>query len=256
MSRMKEFQRLHELNELLVLGNAWDLPSAHVLEKAGFKAIGTTSWGIAASLGYSDGEAIDFELQLAVIQRIVNHVQIPVTADIESGYGPNDEAIVTNVLKVANLGGVGINIEDSLKASAGLKRLSEQCGLLAKIRIALDNSGFGDFFINARTDPYLLNLQDPLNETLTRSKHYVESGASGIFVPGLKDKEEIKMISSSTSAPLNVMALPDLTDCDKLKELGVRRLSLGGSLYRKMTTLLEQCAVEMLDSHDASILFE
>lgn len=256
MCRRKEFQRLHESNELLVLGNAWDLPSAHVLEKAGFKAIGTTSWGIAASLGYSDGEAIDFELQLAVIERIVNHVHIPVSVDIESGYGPNDEAIVSNALKVANLGGVGINIEDSLKASTGLKPLLEQCRLLSKIRSGLDNSGFGDFFINARTDPYLLHHQDPLNETMTRSKHYVESGASGIFVPGLKDKEEIKMIASSTSAPLNVMALPDLTDCNQLKELGVRRLSLGGSLYRKMTTLLEQCVVEMLDSHDVAILFE
>ncbi|MFC4101680.1 isocitrate lyase/PEP mutase family protein [Paenibacillus xanthanilyticus] len=256
MSRMKEFQGLHESNDLLVLGNAWDLPSAHVLEKAGFKAIGTTSWGIATSLGYSDGEAIDFELQLAVIQRIVNHVQVPVSADIESGYGPNDEVIVSNVLKVANIGAVGINIEDSLKASRGLKPLSEQCGLLAKIRSALDNSGFGDFFINARTDPYLLHHLDPLNETMTRSKHYVESGASGIFVPGLKNWEEIRMIASSASAPLNVMALPDLTDCEKLKELGVRRLSLGGSLYRKMTALLEQCAVEMLDSHDAAILFK
>ncbi|MNQ90406.1 Carboxyvinyl-carboxyphosphonate phosphorylmutase [compost metagenome] len=256
MNRMKEFQRLHEVNEVLLLGNAWDLPSARVLEKAGFKAIGTTSWGIASSLGFSDGEAIDFELQLAVIQRIVNHVHVPVSADIESGYGPNDEAIVSNVLKVANLGGVGINIEDSLKASTGLKPMSEQCALLAKIRNALDNSGFRDFFINARTDPYLLNHPDPLNETLTRSKQYVESGASGIFVPGLKDKEEIKMIASSTPVPLNVMALPDLTDCDKLKELGVRRLSLGGSLYRKMTTLLEHCAVEMLDSHDAATLFK
>lgn len=142
-----------------------------------------------------------------------------------------------------------------MKGATGLKPLSDQCHLLTKIRGALDKNGFGHFFINARIDAYLLNL-DPLNETKTRLKSYVESGASGIFVPGLKHEEEIKTIASSTSAPLNVMALPDLTDYVKLKELGVRRLSLGGALYRKMTTLLERCALEMLDSRDASILFE
>jgi 2-methylisocitrate lyase-like PEP mutase family enzyme len=190
-----------------------------------------------------------------VIQRIVDHVQIPVTADIESGYGHNDETIVSNVLKVANLGVSGINIEDSIKGATGLKQISEQCHLLTKIRGALDNSGFGNFFINARIDAYLLN-QDPLNETLNRSKDYVESGASGIFVPGLKDEEEIRTIASCTSAPLNVMALPGLTDCVKLKELGIRRLSFGGALYRKMVTLMEQCASEIIDSRDTSILFE
>ncbi|QYR19198.1 isocitrate lyase/phosphoenolpyruvate mutase family protein [Paenibacillus sp. sptzw28] len=255
MNKIELFKKLHESDELLVLGNAWDLPSARVFEKAGFKAIGTTSWGIAASLGYADGEAIEFELQLSVIQRIVDNVQIPVTADIESGYGHNDETILSNVLKVANLGASGINIEDSMKGATGLKQLSDQCHLLTKIRGALDNNGFVHFFINARIDAYLLNL-DPLNETLTRLKAYVESGASGIFVPGLKHEEEIKTIASCTSAPLNVMALPGLADCDKLKKLGVRRLSLGGALYRKTATLLEQCALEMLDSRDTSILFE
>ncbi|MCZ8522489.1 MULTISPECIES: isocitrate lyase/PEP mutase family protein [Paenibacillus] len=255
MSNIERFQKLHESDELLVLGNAWDLPSALVLEKAGFKAIGTTSWGIAASLGYADGEAIGFDQQLSVIQRIVDHVQIPVTADIETGYGHNDETIVSNVLKVADLGASGINIEDSMKGGTGLKPLSDQCQLLAKIRSALDHNGFGHFFINARIDAYLLNL-DPLNETRTRSKEYVESGASGIFVPRLMDEEEIKTIASCTTAPLNVIALPGLADHVKLRELGVRRLSLGGSLYRKMNALLEQCAVEMLDARNTSILFE
>lgn len=255
MSKNERFQKLHESDELLVLGNAWDLPSARVLEKAGFKAIGTTSWGIAASLGYPDGEALDFELQLSVIQRMVDHVQIPVTADIESGYGHNDETIVSNVLKVANLGASGINIEDSMKGTTGLKQLSDHCRLLAKIRAALDHNGFGHFFINARIDAYLLNI-DPLNETMIRLKEYADSGASGIFVPGLKHEEEIKTIASRTSAPLNVLALPGLADCNKLQELGVRRLSLGGSLYRKMVKLLEQCTVEMLDSRNTSILFD
>ncbi|UJF32959.1 isocitrate lyase/PEP mutase family protein [Paenibacillus hexagrammi] len=255
MSKNEQFQKLHQSDELLVLGNAWDLPSARVLEKAGFKAIGTTSWGIAASMGYTDGEEIDFDLQLAVIGRIVDHVNVPVTADIESGYGHSDEAIVSNVLKVAHLGASGINIEDSLKGETGLKQLTEQCQLLSKIRGALDSNGFEDFFINARIDAYLLNI-NPLHETQARLKAYVESGASGIFVPGLKDEAETKLIASCTSAPLNVMAHSDLADFDKLRELGVRRLSLGGALYRKAAALLEQCALEMLESRSTSVLFE
>lgn len=255
MSKTERFRQLHESDELLVLGNAWDLPSARVLEKAGFQAIGTTSWGIAASLGYADGEAIDFEQQLAVIGRMVEHVGIPVSADIETGYGANDEAVVDNVLKVANLGASGINIEDNVRGASELKPLSDHCQLLSRIRAALDNNGFGDFYINARIDAYLLNL-DPINETLTRSAHYVESGASGIFVPGLKHEDDIRMIASGLSAPLNVMALPGLADYATLKALGVRRLSLGGTLYRKMAALLEQCATEMLNSRDTSLLFE
>ncbi|MFC5528378.1 isocitrate lyase/PEP mutase family protein [Cohnella yongneupensis] len=255
MNKIELFQKLHDSSELLLLGNTWDLPSARILEQVGFKAIGTTSWGIAASLGYVDGEVIDFDIQLSTIKRIVDHVQVPVTADIESGYGENDEMIVTNVLKVAHLGAVGINIEDSLKGASGLMQVSHQCKLLSRIRDALENSGFSHFYINARIDTYLLN-QAPLNETLTRAKAYWESGASGIFVPGLKNAEDIKTIASCTLAPLNVMASPDLTDCCMLKELGVRRLSLGGSLYRKMIKLLEQCAGEMLNSRNTSIIFE
>jgi 2-methylisocitrate lyase-like PEP mutase family enzyme len=255
VSKIELFQKLHESDELLVLGNAWDLPSAQILEQAGFKAIGTTSWGIAASQGYVDGEALDFDIQLNTIKRIVDHVNVPVTADIESGYGHDDETIVNNVLKVADLGAVGINIEDSLKGAPGLKQIFAQSNLLSKIRGALTKSGFGNFYINARIDTYLLN-QGSLDDTLIRVKAYLESGASGIFVPGLKNEEEIKTITSYTPAPLNLMALPELTDCDKLKELGVRRLSLGGSVYRRTFKLLEQCAAEMLNSRNVSILFE
>ncbi|MGO4273183.1 isocitrate lyase/phosphoenolpyruvate mutase family protein, partial [Paenibacillus sp. TAF58] len=235
MSKIEEFNALHESNEVLLLGNAWDLLSALSLEKAGFKAIGTTSWGIAQSLGYSDGEMVEFAIQLNVVKMIVDHVKIPLTADIESGYGEDDQTIVDNVLKIADLGASGINIEDSLKNQAGLKPLDQQCNLLSKIRTALEKNGYKGFYINARTDTYLLN-QDPLNETIYRAKAYVESGASGIFVPGLKEDDEIRAILSQTNAPLNIMSLPGLTNCNKLKELGVKRLSIGGALYRKVSS--------------------
>ncbi|NOU70940.1 isocitrate lyase/phosphoenolpyruvate mutase family protein [Paenibacillus sp. LMG 31458] len=254
MNRIQEFNALHESNEVLLLGNAWDLLSALSLEKAGFKAIGTTSWGVAKSLGYSDGEMIEFAIQQNVVKMIVDHVKIPVTADIESGYGEDDQTIVDNVLKLADLGASGINIEDSLKNQAGLKPLDQQCHLLSKIRTALEKNGYQGFYINARTDTYLQN-QDPLNETIYRAKAYVESGASGIFVPGLKEDDEIRVIISQTNAPLNIMSLPGLTSCNKLKELGVKRLSIGGALYRKVNNLLDHCAAQIYESQDTSILF-
>ncbi|WP_261304291.1 isocitrate lyase/PEP mutase family protein [Paenibacillus andongensis] len=254
MSKIQEFNALHESNEVLLLGNAWDLLSALSLEKAGFKAIGTTSWGVAQSLGYSDGEMIEFAIQLNVVKMIVDHVKIPVTADIESGYGKDDQMIVDNVLKLADLGAAGINIEDSLKNQAGLKPLDQQCHLLSKIRTALEKNGYQGFYINARTDTYLQN-QNPLNETIDRANAYVESGASGIFVPGLKEDDEIRAILSQTNAPLNIMSLPGLTNCNKLKELGIKRLSIGGALYRKVNNLLDHCAAQIYESQDTSILF-
>lgn len=255
MNKFEWFHSLHESDELLLLGNAWDLPSALILEQAGFKAIGTTSWGIAASHGFTDGELIDFNIQLNAIKLIVDHVNVPVTADIESGYGQDDDTIVGNVLKVANLGVAGINIEDSLKGQAGLKEISDHSNLISKIREALIKDGFGQLYINARIDTYLLDHQDQLDETIYRGQAYVDSGASGIFVPGLKNAKEIQTIASSTHAPLNVMSLPELINGDELKKLGVKRLSLGGSMYRKTYKMLEQVSTELVKSQNASILF-
>ncbi len=186
-------------------------------------------------------------------------MNVPVTADIESGYGQDDETIVGNVLKVAAIGAVGINIEDSLKGDAGLKDPSDQGRLLFKLREALIQGGFDRFYINARIDTYLQNQdrnQSPLEETLRRSHAYAENGASGIFVPGIRDAEEIRTVASRTPAPLNVMALPGLVDCEELQKLGVRRLSLGGSVYRRTFKLLEQFAKEMANTRNVSQLFE
>jgi 2-methylisocitrate lyase-like PEP mutase family enzyme len=154
MTNIKEFNELHFSKDLLILGNAWDLLSALILEKSGFKAIGTTSWGITNSLGHSDGEVIDFERHLSIIKLIADNVKIPVTADIEAGYGETAEKIVANVLRTADVGVAGINIEDSLKKQKGLRDISEHCSLPVKIRESLDNDGYEGFYINARTDTY------------------------------------------------------------------------------------------------------
>ncbi|WP_246197477.1 isocitrate lyase/PEP mutase family protein [Cytobacillus depressus] len=230
-----------------------DLFSALTLEKAGFKAIGTTSWRISNSLGYTDGELIDFNRHLAIIKTITGNVKIPVSADIEAGYSEDTNKIINNVLRTADVGVAGINIEDLLKKSNGLREISQHCKLLEKIRITLDHNGYKDFYFNARTDTYF-QRQNPLLEALEREKAYVESGASGIFVPGLKEDEEIKEFTMN--APLNVLSLPGLTNCNKLKELGVRRFSFGNALSDKVIAYLEKKVSKLLEFKDTSLLYE
>ncbi|MEH7390857.1 isocitrate lyase/PEP mutase family protein [Bacillus sp. JJ1474] len=255
MSKIQEFNELHFSEDLLFLGNAWDMLSALTLEKAGFKAIGTTSWGIANSLGYADGELIDFDRHLAIIKTITENVKIPVSADIEAGYSEDPNKIINNVLRTADVGVAGINIEDSLKNSNELRDISQHCKLTEKMRIALDRYGYKDFYINARTDTYL-QRKNPLLETIERAKAYVESGASGIFVPGLKEDEEIKEFTMNVSAPLNVLSLPGLTNCNKLKELSVKRFSFGNAQSDKVIAYLEGKVSKLLEFKDTSLLYE
>ncbi|HZG14447.1 MAG TPA: isocitrate lyase/phosphoenolpyruvate mutase family protein [Candidatus Bathyarchaeia archaeon] len=254
MNHIQKFMALHHAQEILFLGNAWDLLSAMALEKAGFKAIGTTSWGIAQSLGYTDGEKVDFAAHLRIIKSIVEHVSIPVSADIESGYGEDASTIIENVLRTAELGVAGINIEDSLKTQTGLREIREHGKLLANIRAALDSHGFDHFYINARIDTYL-QQEDPLLETIDRAKAYVESGASGVFVPGLKEEKEIAAVVAQVSAPLNVMSLPGLTDVKKLQELGVKRFSFGNALSDKMAAALADTAANLFETKDTAVLY-
>lgn len=255
MNNIQRFNQLHQSTEPLFLGNAWDLLSALTLEKAGFQAIGTTSWGVANSLGFKDGELVDFDRHLRIIQTITEHVTVPVSADIEAGYGETVETIVQNVLKTADVGVAGINIEDSLKKQEGLRDISQHAKLLFEIRNALEHSGFKDFFINARTDTYL-QKKNPLSETIERGKAYVDSGASGIFVPGVMLDKDIKEISSKIKAPLNVLSLPGLTDCNKLKALGVQRFSFGNALSDKVIAFMEMNASQLLALKDTAHLYE
>lgn len=255
MTAIQPFHALHHADDLLFLGNAWDIPSARALEKGGFRAIGTTSWGIAHAQGFTDGEKIDFDLHLAIIRSIVRHVQIPVSADIEAGYGESAQAIVENVLRTADVGVAGINLEDSLKHQEGLRDAAEHGLLLRQIRTALDNRGFHDFYINARIDTYF-QKENPLTETIERGNIYVESGASGIFVPGVTSESDIRAIATQVAAPLNVLSLPGLTNGKLLREWGVRRLSFGNALYDKMAADLENTATHLFETTDTRSLHE
>jgi 2-methylisocitrate lyase-like PEP mutase family enzyme len=243
MNRIQRFKELHQAEKMLLLGNAWDLPSALALERSGFQAIGTTSWGIAQSRGYGDGEQLDFAVHVSIVKSMVSRVNVPVSADIESGYGQDDAAIIANVLRIADAGASGINIEDSPKQQADLRETGLHGDLIAGIRTALDNNGFRDFYINARVDAFVRKLG--LTETIDRAKAYVNSGASGIFVPFLKDDEDIRLAAAQISAPLNVMYVDGLANAAELEALGVKRQSFGGTFYRRTFDFLERSAAQI-----------
>ena len=255
MNKREIFKKMHQQDELLFLPNAWDILSALVLEQSGFKALGTTSWGVSNAMGYKDGENIKFDDLLTLTKKMVSLVDIPVSVDIESGYSTDINVVADNALKIAEIGAVGINFEDSMKDGSGLIEVSNQCKLLETIRNRLDNNGYTDFFINARTDTYFL-LENPLEETISRSNHYTNSGANGIFVPGLSESDDIEKIVGSVDAPLNLMSLPNLTDITSLNNLGVKRFSVGNALSDATTAFIEQKAHEILKQQNSASLYE
>jgi len=253
-TKLMTFKTMHEQKELLFLPNAWDLLSALILQQSGYKAIATTSWGVANAMGYKDGEQIEFKELLTLAEKMVNTLDIPVSIDIESGYSQNSDIIADNVLKLAEVGVSGVNFEDSLKSSSGLISVEKQCKLLKKMRSRLDSHGYSDFFINARIDTYF-QLDNPVDETIIRANQYHNSGANGIFVPGLSQNEEIKQVVSAIIAPLNLMSLPNLTDVNSLNQLGVKRFSIGPSLSNATTAFIESSAREVLALQNTKSLY-
>lgn len=230
MDKYYIFHQLHQQQTGFVLPNAWDLSSAQFIQASGAKALATTSWGVAASYGLQDGEKIPFSYLLSLVKTLINHLTIPLSVDIESGYSNDAQVISQHVLSLAKLGVVGINIEDSDKVTSQLRSLHQQCTIIEKIKQTLDENGFEKLFINARTDTYLIE-KDPYELTLARAKAYENAGADGVFVPGLCKIEQIKMLVNALNIPINVMAMADF-NCPKIAFAGgVKRFSLGNSLY-------------------------
>jgi 2-methylisocitrate lyase-like PEP mutase family enzyme len=220
------FHRLHQGPDILLLANAWDGGTARLMESLGAKAVATTSAGVAWSHGYPDGDALPLRLLLSTVSDIARVVRIPLSVDMEGGYGETPAAVGEAVGAVIEAGGVGINIEDGSNPPDVL------CAKIEQAKQAGSQRGV-DLFINARVDVYLYGLApEParVEETLARAKRYREAGASGIFVPGLIDPTEIRTIAAAVGLPLNVLAWPGLPPAAELARLGVRRLSAGSGI--------------------------
>ena len=228
-----------------VLPNAWDAGSARILEQVGFPAIATTSAGIAWSCGVPDGEALDRDRMLEIIGRIVDAVGVPVTADLEAGYGDTAADVGRTVAMAVEVGVVGGNLED---AGAGvLFGIDEAVDRIAAARAAAPS---GSFVLNARIDTYFAGTPgDAFDETVRRATRYLDAGADCIFVPGVVEEGTIRRLAAAIPGPLNVVAgLASLIDAPALFSLGVRRVSLGGSLARAVLSMVERAGRELLDS--------
>jgi 2-methylisocitrate lyase-like PEP mutase family enzyme len=234
-----------------VLPNAWDPGSARILEQVGFPAIATTSAGIAWSCGVPDGEALDRDTMLEHVGRIVAAVGVPVTADLEAGYGDTSADVGRTVARAVEIGAVGANIEDA--SNGGLFGVEEAVDRLAAARAAAPS---GSFVLNARTDTYFVGASGPngpsgdaFAETVERASRYLDAGADCVFVPGLVEEDTIRRLAAAIPGPLNVVAgLASTIDAPTLFSLGVRRVSLGGSLARAALSLVERAGRELLDS--------
>ncbi|GAA4726494.1 isocitrate lyase/phosphoenolpyruvate mutase family protein [Nocardioides endophyticus] len=226
-----------------VLPNAWDAGSARTLEHVGFPAIATTSAGIAWSWGVPDGGSLDRETMLAHVGRIVSAVSVPVTADLEAGYGETADHVGETVARAAALGVVGANIEDA--RTGGLYGIEEAVDRIVAARAAAPK---GTFVLNARTDTYRADAEgDVFDETVERAVRYVEAGADCVFVPGVVEEDTIRRLAVAVPGPLNVVAgLASTTDAPTLFSLGVKRVSVGGSLARASLSMLERAGRELL----------
>lgn len=262
--KAEQFLKFHHDSEILVLLNSWDIGTSKLAEACGYKAIATTSMGIAASLGYPDCEVIQLSEMIDVITGIVNSVKVPVTADIESGYGNNINEIIDSVQKIIATGIVGINIEDSVELSPVLIDEMEFCERISAIRALSDSMGF-HLVINARTDSFYTSsgsMQEKLAESIKRGNKYREAGADCIFVQPVWEKQTIATLVKEINAPINILANPGIgagilpPSVSELQDLGVARLSLGSSVMKATLALIKKIANELSQKGTYNILLD
>jgi 2-methylisocitrate lyase-like PEP mutase family enzyme len=257
------FLRYHHDKDILVLLNSWDIGSSKLIEACGYKAIATTSMGISASLGYPDCQIIQLSEMIEVITGIVNAVQIPVTVDIEAGYGSNLNEIINSVKKIIATGIVGINIEDSIELNPVLIDEIEFCERISAIRALSDSLGF-HLVINARTDSFYTSsgsTREKLSESIRRGNKYREAGADCIFVQPVWEKETISELVKGINAPLNILANPGMgggvpPSVTELQDLGVARLSLGSGMMKATLALIKKVADELHNKGTYSLLLD
>lgn len=243
---------LHQPGAPLLLPNVWDVASARIVEELGFPAVATSSAAIANALGYPDGERIPRREMLAVVASIARAVRVPVTADMEAGYGDDLEACVQELIAA---GAVGLNFEDS-RAERELVPLERQLERLTRVRAAATAAGV-PLVINARCDAYLISGEvnfDRWQEALRRSQAYRAAGADCIFLPGLKDLATIRRFLAASPGPLNILAAPGVPPAASLAAAGVARISLGSGPYRAALTALRRLATELRDHGTYSAL--
>ncbi|MFZ3265447.1 MAG: isocitrate lyase/phosphoenolpyruvate mutase family protein [Terriglobales bacterium] len=252
-----QFRQLHRGPGVLVLPNAWDVASARIFEEAGFPAIATTSAGIAFSLGYPDGQHISREEMIARIGRIVRAVKVPVSADVEAGYGASPDDAARTTRELIEAGAVGMNLEDAsdrrdqplISLQLAVEKITAVREAAAALHVPI--------VVNARTDIYLLPGGNPdadYAEALRRLLAFRDAGADCVFVPGLKDAETIGRLVKAVECPVNILAVPGTPSIAELGKLGVARVSVGSGFMRATLGLLRRAAEELKSAGSYDVL--
>jgi 2-methylisocitrate lyase-like PEP mutase family enzyme len=241
-----QLRSLHHQKRPLVLPNAWDVGSAQAVERAGASAIATTSSGVAAAFGMNDGEVPAHEMFLMLL-RIAGAVRVPVTADLEAGYGMSPEALVEEMLRA---GAVGINLEDTDWQAAGpaLANAAAHAAHIAAVREASRVEGV-PIVINARVDVFLRREGEPrelLDDATARAVAYMEAGADCVYPIGLGEPGAIGRFVRRVNGPVNILLRPGSPSLAQLRRLGVRRISVGGGLWRQAQAMTESVARRLL----------
>ena len=257
--KAEHLRQLHHGPRIVVLPNAWDVASARVLEELGYPAIATTSAGVAFALGYPDGEHISRDEMLGVVERIARAVRVPVTADMEAGYGTTLADMAETAKAVVNAGAVGMNLEDvtgpdesshvdtALQAEKirAIRRVSESLGV--------------PLVVNARTDIYLMPIgpaETRFQRTVERLSAYHEAGADSLFAPGLTDGETIAKLVKAVPGPLNILLTAGAPPLKELEKMGVARASAGSGVMRATLGLVRRVGRELREAGTYNALLD
>lgn len=252
VSRAQTFKALHVPGRPVILYNVWDAGSAKAVAAAGAAALATGSWSVAAAHGYADGENMPFELALANLRRITASTPLPVTIDLESGYGATPDEVGQTVAQALEAGAIGCNIEDSLPGDGSLRDTAEQAARLKAARAVMEKAGV-PAFLNARTDVFFQGPSETHTEAMAdaaieRARAYADAGADGLFVPGLVDERLIARVVEGSPLPVNIMASGKTPPAARLAELGVARISHGPGPYLLAMKALEDAARSTLSA--------
>lgn len=251
-------RKLHQGPKILVLANAWDVISARMVEQIGFPAVATTSAGIAAALGYPDGQRVSRDEMLGVVGRIARAVKVPVTADMEAGYGTTPAQMAETARALIEAGAVGLNLEDKTGDDESSQvEIALQVEKIQAIQEASAAAGV-PLVLNARTDIYLMPIGPPetrFERTVERLGAYRKAGADCVFAPALKESETIARLVAAIKAPLNILMMPGGPSLDELERLGVARASIGSGLMRATLGRARSLARAMFERRDDQALF-
>lgn len=246
---------LHTQTALLVLPNIWNPIGARVLQAKGYPAVATASAAISASLGYRDGEKLKRSTLIDLTGRIARSVDVPVTADIEAGYGGTIADLAETINEVIDSGVVGVNIEDSFEVEGVLRPVEEQCERISVVRQVADRRGI-PLVINARVDSFLsssfVDHGDATEDALTRAKAYAEAGADCIYPIGPGDLETAAVLRAGIELPINILVTPLAAPLKALETIGVNRVSFGPFVFRACLRKFVDIAETLLNQGDSS----